>query len=228
MSVITTPSPPQQGPAPSRIPHRPPAERGEAGTASVKRRTHLWARRIHVYASMVALVIMLFFGLTGLTLNHPEWTFGDELSVETITGEFPFAVTSSDGTVEFLAVSEYVRSEHDVGGSVTSYDVTNGQGSIAYDNPGYSADLFFDTDAGTYDLTVAQEGFVAVMNDLHKGRDAGTLWNWVIDISAGFLVVISLTGLAMQFFLRKRRRPALGTAALGGIGTVVLIIITLA
>ncbi len=85
-----------------------------------------------------------------------------------------------------------------------------------------------DVATGDYDLAVTQQGFVAVMNDLHKGRDTGSGWRWVIDVSAGFLVLISVTGLVMQFFLRKRRRSALTVAALGGAVSVALILVTLA
>lgn len=125
-------------------------------------------------------------------------------------------------------MAEYVRAEHDVSGSVDSYDITNGLGSIAFTKPGYSADLFFDTDTGAYDLTITQQGFVAVMNDLHKRRDTGTAWKWIIDISAGFLVAISVTGLVLQLFLRKRRRAALTVAIAGAVLTLVLIVVTVA
>lgn len=206
----------------------PPAPNAKPSLGRVKRRTHLWARRIHIYSSMVALIIVLFFGITGITLNHPDWTFGDEVSVQTFSGEFSFDVVAAHDAVDYLAIAEYARSEYGVNGSVDSYGVTNGTGSIAIRNPGYSADIFFDVETGTYDLTVNQEGFVAVMNDLHKGRDASSLWKWVIDISAGFLVLISLSGLAMQFFLRKRRRSALTTMVVGGVAVVVLIWVTLA
>ena len=64
------------------------------------------------------------------------------------------------------------------------------------------------------------------MNDLHKGRDTSAAWKWVIDVSAGFLVVISLTGIGMQLFLRKRRTRALLFAAGGLIATVVFIYLT--
>ena len=30
-------------------------------------------RWIHIYLSMFGLAAVLFFGVTGLTLNHPEW-----------------------------------------------------------------------------------------------------------------------------------------------------------
>ena len=30
-------------------------------------------RTVHIYISMFVLLIFLFFALTGITLNHPEW-----------------------------------------------------------------------------------------------------------------------------------------------------------
>ena len=202
---------------------------GRKKVSRFERQTHHWSRLIHVYTSMVALLVVLFFAVTGITLNHPEWTFGDDVQTETLSGEFPFdtALVADDGSdegVDFLSISEYVRDTYDVTGSVDSFDVTNGQGSIAYKNPGYSANLLFDIDAGTFDLTVEQQGWVAVMNDMHKGRDTGSAWRWAIDIAAGFLVAISLTGLVMQFFLRRRRRSAFVAAGVGAAITVALIV----
>jgi hypothetical protein len=129
--------------------------------------------------------------------------------------------------VDFLSISEFVHDEYGVGGSVDSFDVTSGEGSIAYKNPGYVADLFFEVDSGAFELTIEQQGWVAVMNDLRKGRDTGTLWSWVIDVAAGFLVVISVTGLAMQLFLARRRRSALISAAVGSVLLVGLVVVTL-
>ena len=203
------------------------AGNGVAASTKLKRDTHKWARWIHVYTSMVAFVIILFFGLTGITLNHPDWTFGDDVNTTTVSGQLPMDTTMADGSVDFLDISEYVRDEYDVHGSVDSFDVTNGQGSIAYKNPGYSADLFFDVDTGSFELTVEQQGWVAVVNDLHKGRDTGSAWKWVIDLAAGFLVVISLTGIVMQLFLRKRRRSAFISAGVGAAVVTVLIYLTL-
>jgi hypothetical protein len=191
-----------------------------------RRKAHAWARWLHVYTSMIALLIVLFFGITGITLNHPSWTFGDATTRQTVDGSFEFPV-EADGAVDWLTIAEYIRSEYDVKGAVASFDVVNGEGSIIFKNPGYSADLVFDVETAAYELTVEQQGFLAVMNDLHKGRDANSTWKWVIDISAGFLVVISLTGLTMQFFLRKRRRSALIGATVGGVVSIVLMYLTL-
>ena len=192
-----------------------------------KRNTHKWARNIHVYTSMIALLVVLFFGFSGITLNHPTWTLGDGVNSRKESGTLPVKVTTSEGNVDFLAVSEYIRETYDVAGHVDSYDVVNGKGSIAYKNPGYAADLFFDVTTAEFELRIDEQGWVGVMNDLHKGRDASSTWKWVIDISAAFLVVVSLTGLLMQFFLRKRRRSALISAVVGAAVALVLIFLTL-
>lgn len=201
---------------------------GDRTAGRARRATHRWSRWIHVYTSMFALLIVLFFGLTGITLNHPQWTFGDDVDTTTTTGTLPFPTTLADGSVDYLTISEYMRDEYGVHGSVDSFDTTNGQASIAYKNAGYAADVFVDVDTGEFRVEVEQQGWVAVVNDLHKGRDTGTGWKWVIDLSAGFLVVISLTGLLMQFFLRKRRRSAFASVGVGTVVTAVLIWLTLA
>ncbi len=194
-------------------------------SAHLKRRTHYWLRWAHTYIGMASLLIVLFFGVTGLTLNHPSWTFGDETSIETFSGVLPADAIAGDQT-ELLLVSEFVRSEYGVSADVADFQLANGSGSISYKSPGYGASLLFDSDTGEYSLTVQQEGFVAVMNDMHKGRDASTLWRWIIDLSAGLLVVISLTGLGIQLFLKKRRSRALGLSAAGAVAAVVLIWMT--
>ena len=134
---------------------------------------------------------------------------------------------ATTGSVDFLSISEYVRINYDVRGDVDSFEASATEGSIAFKNPGYSAELFFAVDTGEFELTIEQQGWVAVMNDLHKGRDTGSVWKWVIDVAAGFLVVISLTGLTMQFFLRKRRMSALLAAGAGTIALIALIAVTL-
>lgn len=199
----------------------------DAGSTARRRATHRWARWLHVYTSMIALLIVLFFGITGITLNHPTWTFGDEVDRTTVSGTLTVDPVAADGTVDWLSIAESIRAEYDVKGTVADFGLDGTEGTILFTNPGYSADLFFETTDASFDLTVEQQGFVAVMNDLHKGRDTDSAWRWVIDVSAVFLVAISLTGLTMQFFLRKRRRSALVSAGVGALVSIALIVLTI-
>ena len=86
---------------------------------------------------------------------------------------------------------------------------------IVFKGPGYSADVFIDRNTGAYTLTEIKTGTVGILNDLHKGRDSGTPWSWVIDISAGLMIFVSLTGLALLFYLKKRRRSGLLVTLIG-------------
>ena len=134
----------------------------------------------------------------------------------------------SSGVVDWLRVSEYLRIKEGVSGTVGDYRSDDSQGSIDFAGPGYSADAFIDVKKGTFQLTIESKGFIAMMNDLHKGRDTRSSWKWVIDVSGGFLVLVSLSGLVLQIFLRKRRRTALAVAVGGALILIVFMFMTVA
>jgi hypothetical protein len=75
---------------------------------------------------------------------------------------------------------------------------------------------------GSYKLTVSYQGAVGVLNDLHRGRDAGSAWAWLIDVSGAFLVFLSLTGLGLLFYLRKVRIKGLVVMTAGAALVIVL------
>jgi hypothetical protein len=58
-------------------------------------------------------------------------------------------------------------------------------------------------------------GLVALLNDLHKGRDSGKAWGVVIDLSAVLMVLVSLSGLILVFYLQKRLFSGLVTLGAG-------------
>ena len=58
-------------------------------------------------------------------------------------------------------------------------------------------------------------GAAALLNDLHKGRDSGKAWSWLIDVSAVFLTFVSVTGIVLILFLQKRRFTGLMAGAVG-------------
>jgi hypothetical protein len=185
--------------------------------------TNRWMRWLHVYTSMISLLVVLFFGLTGLTLNHPSWSIGGKAH-HVYTGILPAGSTSSNPP-DYLKISETMRSQRDVIGEVTDYGVSGNDGRITWNAPGYEAALTFDVQAATYTLTVDEGGLLAMMNDVHKGRNAPRSWHWIIDLSALLLVFVAVTGLGIQLFQRKRRTRALIVAGVGVVLTVVLIYI---
>lgn len=184
-------------------------------------RLHLLLRWLHVYTSMISLIVVLFFALTGVTLNHPEWVFGSAETRQTFKGTLPQG-WYQDGKVDWLKVSDYLRTQHGIHGTAKDYRNDDTEGSITFNAPAYQADTTIDMKTGQYDLNVTAQGAVAVLNDLHRGRDAGKAWAWVIDISGLFLALVSITGLGIMFYLKKLRAKAFVVA-----GTAAVLIIAL-
>jgi hypothetical protein len=89
--------------------------------------------------------------------------------------------------------------------------------SVSFKGPGYAADVLIDRASGRYELTETRMGFFAILNDLHKGRDTGKAWAWVIDLSAVLMTLVSFTGLLLIFFLQKKRFSGLLVAAAGAL-----------
>ncbi len=167
------------------------------------------------------MLIVAFFAITGLTLNHPSWSVGST-STTTKQGTVPAGAINGT-TVDYLAISEYVRDTFDVTGHVTDYGSDATTGHIDYAGPGYSASVTFSLTDSTLTTTITQGDLLAVLNDIHKGRDTTTSWGWVIDAAAIFLLVITVTGVAIQILQRKRRRSSLITAGIASAVVVVLI-----
>jgi uncharacterized protein len=177
-----------------------------------KKRAVSWARWLHIYLSMVSFAILFFFAATGLTLNHQDW-FSAQQRTAISKGTMNTAWLGAD--VAKLEIVEQLRRAHHIRAEVSDVRVEDGQVAINFKGPGYTADAVIDRASGSYDVTETRMGLAAVVNDLHKGRDAGAVWGVLIDASAIFMTLVSVTGLAILFFLAKRRRSGLIALAVG-------------
>ena len=160
---------------------------------------------------MASFGILFFFAVTGLTLNHTEW-FGDAQKATQQKGALNTAWMKAP---EKLEIVEYLRTKHGVHGALSDFRIDDAQLAVSFKGPGYTADTFIDRNSGTYELTETRMGFVAIINDLHKGRDSGKVWGWMIDLSAALMVVVSISGMVLILFLQKRLVTGLVTAAIG-------------
>jgi len=171
----------------------------------LKRRLAKYSRWLHIYVSMTSFVIVFFFAVTGWTLNHPD-AFGARERRTTAAGTLGTHLTNP-GTagVSKLEIVDALRRAHHVGGALSDFRIDDDQLSVAFKGPGYIADAIIDRRTGKYELSESRLGLVAIVNDLHKGRDSGRAWKVVIDVSAVLLTLISLTGLVLLYFIHKHR-----------------------
>lgn len=167
---------------------------------------------------MLSFALLLFFAVTGLTLNHAEWfdsrqrpvIYHDTLNKAWVNTPDPGAVAKDE-------LVNYFRRTYRTKGALSDFHVDGEQCEVLFKGPGYEADATIDRETGKYDLSVSPFSLVAVLNDLHKGRDTGKKWSAVIDFSAALMTLVALTGLTLIFFLHKRRFSGLVLLAAGAL-----------
>ena len=178
-------------------------------------RIHSAIRWLHTYISLVTLLIVLFFSITGFTLNHAEWSSGG-LTQKEVTGSVNVKWLDI-AAPDKLNIAEKLRQDHSLRGHVDEIRIDDRECTVMFKASGYAADAFIDVKTGQYQMTIMEEGKLAMMNDLHKGRYAGKVWGVLIDAAAILLTTISLTGLGLLFFLKRIRTSGLVVVAAGAV-----------
>ncbi|HQR93960.1 MAG TPA: PepSY-associated TM helix domain-containing protein [Sediminibacterium sp.] len=174
------------------------------------------SRWLHIYVSMISFAIVLFFSVTGVTLNHPDY-FAGEMKETHEKGQMDTAWVKVSDTVKIakLEMVELLRKQHGIKAPVTEFRIEEEQCAISFRGPGYAADAFVNRTDGNYEITLLKAGAIGVLNDLHKGRDSGAKWAILIDVSAILMILISLTGIILLLYIKRKRISGIVWALIG-------------
>jgi hypothetical protein len=96
-------------------------------------------------------------------------------------------------------------------------ELIEGEISMDYKGPGYNVAVFIDMLAKEAVVEKSHYGLVAVLNDLHKGRNSGEVWKWFIDITALLMVLFVLTGVCLLVPKKKTFNTAIKWTLFGSI-----------
>ncbi len=174
------------------------------------------SRLIHVYVSMALLSLMIFFSITGITLNHPQWFA--EVKAEVVSADF--SISHNLLTVEKQGkLIHYLLEEGHIRGSKLSFEREDDELFISDKGPGRYLSLTIDLASGDAFKEATDYGYWALFNDLHKGRNSGDLWRLIIDLSAGLMILFSITGFVLALAQRRMNR----TVSLSIISTLLVI-----
>ena len=124
-------------------------------------------------------------------------------------------VQTEDAAVARLEIVEYLRRTHGIQSAVSDFRVEESQCAISFKGPGYTADALVNRTTGKYELVETRMGLVAIINDLHKGRDTGHSWSLVIDLAAVLMGVVAITGVGLIYFVKRRRVAGLVATVVG-------------
>ena len=177
----------------------------------VKPKLLRYSRLAHIWLSIVMLLVLVFFSITGIFLNHPDW-FEAEPQESITRAVF-------DGSPLELESAAFIRQELGVNPADGEIEVDVDLLFIELKQPGVSTSVEMDLTTGEAEAITTQRGLIATLNELHKGRNAQLLWIWLLDVSAVLVVLFSISGLIL---LMPNRRVAAVT--ISSIVALVLIV----
>ncbi len=196
-------------------------------------RRSFWLKQLHQWhwiSAAVSLAGLLLFTVTGVTLNHAAQIPAEPVTVET-TAELPapllerlaaFPAETTDPVPD--AVARWAAGALDVQIAGRPTETTAGEIYVALPEPGGDGWLTLDRATGEALRERTTRGWVAWLNDLHKGRNTGPVWYWFIDVFAAACLVFAVTGLALTW-MHARQRPS--TWPLLGLGLLIPTVIAL-
>ncbi|HQS98550.1 MAG TPA: PepSY-associated TM helix domain-containing protein, partial [Novosphingobium sp.] len=161
-----------------------------------------WMKQLHTWhwvSAAVSLVAMFLFSITGFTLNHAA-SIGAEPTVETAQAQLPapaLAVLAKGPAVAELTdaqplpatVAADVQRLVGVNARGVAAEWSDAEVYVAVPGPGRDAWVSIDRATGAMEAERTNRGFISFINDLHKGRNTGTAWFWLIDALAVACVI---------------------------------------
>jgi hypothetical protein len=174
-----------------------------------------WSRLLHIYMSTALFSLLIFFSVTGITLNHLDWV-SSKSQPKFWQNQLPKAVIDSFKPPVSENLLDWLQTNHSLGSaSNIEWDEDTQELMIDYPYPAGFAYVVVDLSNGGYSIDYQHGSFWQVVNDLHKGRHSGKAWSWLIDISAVFMVLFSITGLIILWQNRPKRSVGIALTLLG-------------
>ncbi len=167
-------------------------------------------RMLHAYLSAFAFLALIFFALTGLLLDHPDWLQTkpreQEVKLAIPAALLKAAVQAHD---QPAALAAAVMRLTPIVGVYKSGEIDDGEANLRFEGTKGSSTVTVDIRNGAADVSVQHASLVSVIGDLHRGKNAGAAWRLVIDLSAVVILALSLIGYVLFFSLRFRLRTSL-------------------
>lgn len=193
-------------------------------TIKRKQRAHYWflpgvkkatamktSRMLHGYLSAFAFIALMFFSLTGLLLNHPQWLASkDSAPSENI-------VSLSNTEIQTIQLAESPERQLDqllsskikIVGAYKSGEVLDDEIMLRYSSAKGSSTVFADLLTGQINIETKKPNVTSIIRELHRGKDTAQTWRLMIDGVAIITLLLSSIGFFLFFTIRFRLRKSM-------------------
>lgn len=179
-------------------------------------RKTFWLKQLHTWhwiSSAISLIGLLLFAFTGITLNHAGEISGDPVTAEKtaqLTPALVARIAPRDGEPAKAPlpaeVASFIASQYPTGARGEA-EWSADEIYLPLPRPGGDGWIAIDRASGAVTSEITDRGWIAWLNDLHKGRNSGTAWKWFIDIFSAACFIFALTGLVL-LWLHSKKRPS--------------------
>ncbi len=195
-----------------------------AKRAERSNRRALWMKQVrqwHWISGALTLTATLLFALTGFTLNHAadiEAKPAVVVKQSTLPSELLSELSASPKTGRSpvpASVSAWASKELGITIAAKDAEWSEDEIYVSLPRPGGDAWLSVDRETGEARYELTSRGWIAYLNDLHKGRNTGQAWSLFIDVFALACAVFCVTGLLLLQLYAKGRPSTWPVVGLG-------------
>jgi hypothetical protein len=174
----------------------------------INKSTLSFSRLIHVYVSMALLSLLLFFSVTGITLNHPEWFRDSKADVVERALMIDLSMIKNPPLTPLQIVNVSTAIEQKLSVSLNNTILESSQDELFFSikRAGKNTAITLDLVSGELFFEETDYGWWALMNDLHKGRNTSVFWGWIIDITSLLCILFALSGFILAMPQRRFNR----------------------
>jgi len=193
-----------------------------------------WLKQLHTWhwiSAAVSLAGMLMFALTGITLNHAALIPAKPKVVDRSGTLAPSLLRLIKKTPEASGapipapVAEAVSKAVGLDPAGRAADWNDDEVYVAMPRPGGDAWVSVDRASGEIKAETTDQGVIALLNDLHKGRNTGIVWRLFIDVFAAAAILFTGTGLLLLQFHARHRKKTWPLVGLGVAAPLILFIL---
>ncbi len=195
------------------------------------RKIFTYARLIHIYVSTLLFGLLVFFCISGITLNH-RWygsnnhnSFQETPLTDRLYNEW--ALNQSESwTPNLNRINHYFMDSyrfppaHNIEIDPSTWEII-----LDFNVPAGYATAIISEPEKRISLETERGGTLAMINDLHKGRYSGAVWFWLLDVSAALITLFAITGIIILFQGKKNKKIGVFLSVLGILTPVFLFLI---
>jgi len=169
-----------------------------------------WSRSFHIYLSMLGLLLIFFFAVTGILLNHEEWFTLNQPQVRKADCSLPVRFVAER---DKLAIVECLRRQFGAIGALDTFETQDDQMQLVFKSPGRRTEAVINRADGRAEVTLETSGALRRITELHRGTDTGRGWRLIIDAAAILQLAGAGTGIVLWLLVPKWRPLGLGALA---------------